>query len=100
VFFYALCLLANNTERELGYTLPAVLPAALVGLRSLIDEARLPRLPTLGVVVALQAFFFSQQRFLDMGSSMSQPTNLGVVIALSLFWLAAQAALRRTGPAT
>jgi hypothetical protein len=98
-FFYALCLLANNTERELGYTLPAVLPAALVGLRSLVDEARLPRLPTLGVVVALQAFFFSQQRFLEMGSSMSQPTNAGVVIAMTLFWLVAQAALRRTRPA-
>jgi hypothetical protein len=98
-FFYALCLLANNTERELGYALPAVLPAALLGLRSLVDQARLPRLPTLGVVVALQAFFFSQQRFLEMGSSMSQPTNAGVVIAMTLFWLVAQAALRRTRPA-
>jgi hypothetical protein len=93
-FFYALCLLANNTERELGYTLPAVLPAALLGLRSLVVEARLPRLPTLGVVVALQAFFFSQQRYLEMGSSMFQPANLGVVMAMTLFWLAAQAALQ------
>lgn len=100
VFFYALCLLANNTERELGYTLPAVLPAALVGLRSLVDEARLPRMPTLGVVVALQVFFFSQQRYLDMGSSMFQPTNTGVVVAMTLFWLAAQAALQRTGRPT
>jgi len=99
-FFYALCLVANNTERELGYPLPAVLPAALVGLRSLIEEARLPRLPTLGVVVALQAFFFSQQRYLDMGSSMFQPTNAGVVVAMTLFWLAAQAALRRAGRPT
>jgi len=94
-FFYALCLLANNTERELGYTLPAVLPAALVGLRSLVSEARLPQLPTLGVVVALQAFFFWQQRFLEMGSSMFQPTNGGVVVAMTLFWLAARAALWR-----
>jgi len=45
--------------------------------------------------VALQAFFFSQQRFLDMGSSLSQPTNVGVAAAMALFWLAAQAALRR-----
>jgi len=73
---------------------------ALVGLRSLVDEARLPRLATLGVVVALQAFFFSQQRYLDMGSSMFQPTNTGVVVAMTLFWLAAQAALQRTGRPT
>lgn len=94
-FFYALCLVANNTERELGYTLPAVLPAALLGLRALVSEARLPVLPTLAVVVALQLLFFSQQRFLEMGSSMFQPTNPWVVIAMTLFWLAAQAALRR-----
>jgi hypothetical protein len=94
-FFYALCLLANNTERELGYALPAVLPAALLALRSLILEARLPCLPTLAVVVGLQAFFFGQQRFLEMGSSMFQPTNGGVVVAMTLFWLAARAALWR-----
>jgi hypothetical protein len=99
-FFASLCLVALNTERELGYTLPAVLPAALLGLRSLVSEARLPLLPTLGVVVALQAFFFGQQRFLEMGSSMFQPTNAGVVAAMTLFWLAAQATLwraRRSG---
>jgi hypothetical protein len=96
-FFCALCVVANNTERELGFTLPAVLPAALLGLRTLVQEARLPCLPTLGAVVALQAFFFSQQRFLDMGSSLSQPTNVAVVTAMALFWLAAQAALRRVG---
>ena len=94
-FCCALCLLANNTERELGYTLPALLPAALVGLRALTVEARLPRLATLGLVVALQAFFFTQQRFLEIGSSMSQPMNTGVVVAMTLFWLAAQTALRR-----
>jgi len=94
-FFYALCLLANNTERELGYTLPAVLPAALLGLRSLVSEARLKHLPTLAIVVLLQAFFFWQQRFLEMGSSMFQPTNARVVVAMTLFWLAAHAALWR-----
>jgi hypothetical protein len=94
-FFYALCIVANNTERELAYTLPAVLPAALLGLRDLVREAALPRLPTLVAVVALQGFFFSQQRFLDMGSSMSQPTNAAVVTAMLLFWLVAQASLAR-----
>jgi hypothetical protein len=101
-FFYGLCLLANNTERELGYTLPSVLPAALLFLRSLVVEARLPTWPTLGVVVALQAFFFAEQRYLEMGSSMFQPTNLSVVAAMAGFWLVAQAALwrsRRAEPA-
>jgi hypothetical protein len=99
-FFAALCTVANNTERELGYTLPAVLPAALLLLRSLVAEARLPLAPTLGVVVVLQAWFFSQQRFLQMGSSIHQPTNAGVVTAMVVFWLGAQALRRaRAAPA-
>jgi len=98
-FFYALCLLANNTERELGYTLPAVLPAALLFLRALVVEARLPLWPTLAVVVGLQALFFTQQRYLDMGSSMYQPTNAAVVAAMAGLWLAAQALLGRAGRA-
>jgi hypothetical protein len=94
-FFAALCTVANNTERELGYTLPAVLPAALLALRSLVAEARLPLGPTLGAVVLLQAFFFSQQRFLPMGSSMYQPPNAGVVAVMVVFWVGAQVARRR-----
>jgi hypothetical protein len=93
-FFVALCTVANNTERELGYTLPAVLPAALFALRSLVAEARLPLGLTLGVVVCLQAWFFSQQRFLPMGSSMYQPTNGGVVAAMVAFWLGTRVLLR------
>lgn len=98
-FFVALCAVANNTERELGYTLPAVLPAALLALRSLVVEAGLPQGPALGVVVGLQAFFFSQQRFLQMGSSMYQPTNAGVVAAMVAFWLGAEALWRARGGA-
>ena len=95
LFFYGLCLPANNTERELGYTLPVVLPASLLALRSLVAEARLPLLPTLAVAVALQAFFFSQQRYLEMGSSMHQPTNLAVVAVMATAWIAAQLLLLR-----
>ncbi len=95
LFFYGLCLPANNTERELGYTLPVLLPAALLALRSLVVEARLPLLPTLAVAVALQAFFFSQQRYLELGSSMHQPTNLAVVAVMVTAWVAAQLLLLR-----
>jgi hypothetical protein len=94
LFFYGLCLPANNTEREIGYTLPVVLPAALLALRRLIAEARLPLAPTLVVVAALQALFFSQQRYLEMGSSQHQPTSLLVVAAMLAAWTAALLLLR------
>jgi hypothetical protein len=90
LFFYGLCLPANNTEREIGYTLPVVLPAALVALRRLIAEAHLRPGPTLAVAVGLQAFFFSEQRYLEMGSSMRQPTNLAVVAVMVAAWAVAQ----------
>jgi len=95
LFFYGLCLPANNTERELGYTLPIVLPAALLALRGLVVEARLPLLPTLALAVALQALFFSQQRYLELGSSMHQPTSLVVVVAMTAAWTGAQLLLLR-----
>jgi hypothetical protein len=97
-FFYALLLLANNTERELAYTLPVVVPAALRNLGDLASELRLPAAPLLAVAVGLQGFFFSQQRFTEIGMSMYQPTNLTVVTAMALFWLAAQAARRLRRP--
>ncbi|HXB54212.1 MAG TPA: hypothetical protein VN461_05475 [Vicinamibacteria bacterium] len=97
-FFYALLLLANNTERELAYTLPVVLPAALRNLGDLVAEARLPTVPLLAGAVVLQGLFFSQQRFAEIGMSMYQPTNLVVVAAMALFWLGAQAALYRRRP--
>ncbi len=99
LFFYGLCLPANNTERELGYTLPILLPAALVALRRFLDATRLPVAPTLAVTVALQALFYSQQRFLEMGSSIHQPTNLLVVAAMGTAWLTAQLLLRLRGAA-
>jgi hypothetical protein len=100
-FFYGLLLVANNTEREIAYALPVLLPAALVQLRDFAREARLPPAPLAALAVALQALFFHQQRFLDAGSSMYQPTNLTVVAAMAAFWLAAQTALRlrRRAPA-
>ncbi len=94
-FFYGVLIIANNTERELAYTLPAVVPAALRNLRDSIAEGRLPVVPALALPVLLQAFFFSQQRFLEIGMSLYQPTNLLVVAAMVGFWVAAQAALFR-----
>jgi hypothetical protein len=99
-FFYGLLLVANNTEREIAYALPVLLAAALVQLRDYAREARLPVLPLAALAVALQALFFFEQRFLDAGSSMYQPTNMKVVGAMVAFWLAAQGTLwirRRAG---
>ena len=96
VFFFAsLCVVANNTERELGYALPAVLPAALYFLRSFVEETRLPVVPVLAAAVFMQALFFVEQRYMEPQSSMWQPTNLPLVAAMAAFWLASQIALRR-----
>jgi len=92
-FFYGLLAIANNTEREIAYALPVLLPAAMRQLGDFAREARLPAPPLLVLVVALQLLFFFEQRFLESGSSMYQPTNWTVVGAMGLFWLAAQAAL-------
>ncbi len=93
-FFYALLLVANNTEREIAYALPVLLPGALVQLRDFARETRLPLPAFATLAVALQGLFFFEQRFLGAGSSMYQPTNLTVVVAMVAFWLAAQVALR------
>jgi hypothetical protein len=98
-FFYGVLIIANNTERELAYTLPAVVPAALRNVRAFVAETGLQAAPVLALAVVLQAVFFSQQRFLEIGMSMYQPTNLLVVATVAAFWLAAQAAIlwsRRT----
>jgi hypothetical protein len=101
-FFAGLCLIANNTERELAYALPAVLPAGLYLLRALVREARLPLAPVLGATVLMQLLFFLEQRFREMGMSMYQPTSLRLTAAMAAFWLLARLALaraRRQAPA-
>ncbi len=95
VFFYGLLLPANNTERELAYTLPVVLPAALLSLRRFAEKTLLPPPAVLLVAVALQALFFSQQRYLPMGSSMHQPPNPAVIAAMVGAWMLAQWLLLR-----
>jgi len=92
---YATLVISNNNERPLAYALPALVPAALCCLRGFIDEARLPALPVLGVVVALQVLFWTGQRWAEMGMSIYQPVNWVTVGAMTAFWLAAQAALLR-----
>ena len=68
VFFFAsLCVVANNTERELGYAMPAVLPAALYFLRLFVQETRLPVAPVLAATVFMQVLFFLEQRYLEIG---------------------------------
>jgi hypothetical protein len=94
VFFASLCAVANNTERELGYALPAVLPAALFFLRSFVQETRLPAIPVLAAAVLMQVLFFLEQRYLEPTSSMWQPTSLRLSAAMGGFWLLAQIMVR------
>jgi hypothetical protein len=92
---YATLLISNNNERPLAYALPALVPAALWGLRAFLDATRFPRTPVLAAVVALQALFWSGQRWAEIGMSVYQPVNWTTVAALTLFWLGAQVALAR-----
>ena len=94
VSVYATLVISNNNERPLSYALPALVPAALYGLRTFLAETRLPVVPVLGLVVALQALFWSGQRWAEMGMSIYQPVNWVTVVAMAAFWLAAQVALR------
>jgi hypothetical protein len=95
LFFVSLCLIANNTERELAYALPAVLPAGLHLLRSFADEARLPVLPVAGAAVFMQLLFYLEQEFGKAGMSMYQPTSLRLTAAMAVFWVVAQVLLAR-----
>jgi hypothetical protein len=94
-FFASLCLIANNTEREMAYALPVVLPAALLFLRAFAEEARLPAAAVAAAAVLMQVLFYLEQEFAAPGMSMYQPTSLRLAGAMALFWLAAQALLAR-----
>jgi hypothetical protein len=101
LFFVSLCLVANNTERELAYALPAVLPAALYLLRAFTVESRLPAVPVAAAVVFMQVLFYLEQEFGAPGMSIHQPTSLRLAAAMAVFWIVAQALLvrgRRIGP--
>ena len=95
LFFASLCVVANNTERELAYALPAVVPAALYFLRSFVEATRLPVVPVLAATVFMQTLFFLEQSYMEMGTSMLQPTSLRLAAAMAAFWIAAQVLIRR-----
>jgi hypothetical protein len=94
---YATLVISNNNERPLAYALPALVPAALWCLRAFLEETRLPERPVLATVVALQALFWSGQRWAEAGMSIYQPVNWTTVAAMAGFWGAAQAARARRG---
>jgi hypothetical protein len=95
---YATLVISNNNERPLAYALPALVPAALWCLRAFLDETRLPAVPVLAAVVALQAVFWAGQRWADIGMSIYQPVNWTTVAAMATAWLAAQVVLSRRRP--
>jgi hypothetical protein len=97
LFFVSLCLVANNTERELAYALPAVLPAGLHFLRAFVVESRLPAVPVAAAVVFMQVLFYLEQEFGAPGMSIHQPTSLRLAAAMAVFWIVAQALLVRGG---
>jgi hypothetical protein len=90
---YATLAISNNNERPLSYALPVVVPAALFLLRTFLAQTRLPELPTLTAVVALQVVFWTGQRWREMGMSIYQPVNWTTAAAMGAAWLAAEVAL-------
>ena len=86
---YASLSITNNTERPLAYALPVVVPAALVSLRWLLEDTRLPPGPVLAAAVALQVLFWWNQRWAESGMSIYQPVNWTTLGALALATLAA-----------
>jgi hypothetical protein len=80
---------ANNTDRLLAYALPAVVPAALVNLRSVRRfGVKWGVLAT--IVLALQAFAWADAPFHELGISVYPQTRWLVVVALGAFWLGAR----------
>jgi hypothetical protein len=87
---YATLVISNNTERPLAYALPVVLPAALWCLREFLRATGLPAAPVLAACVALQALFYSQQRWGGLGDSIYQPTSVVVAAAMAGAYAAAR----------
>ncbi len=75
-------LISNNNDRPLAYALPALLPAALAGLRRLVDAAPARAWAPIVAVLALQALFFALTRFTGLGISVYQPVSWPVVVSL------------------
>jgi len=95
---YASLAFANNTDRLLAYALPAIVPAALRGMRAFKEVVGMGLLPVAALAVGLQAFFYWRTPFHETGVSIYQPTNLPVTFVMVAFWLGGVALLRRRGP--
>lgn len=78
-------LISNNNERPLAYALPAVLPAALVGLSRLAESGRLARALWVTAALAVQVLFYLETRFTGLGISIYQPVSWPVVLVCALF---------------
>ncbi len=88
-------LISNNNERPLAYALPAMLPAALAGLRRLGALGALPRVLYVAAALGVQVLFFSETRFTGLGISIYQPVSWPVVGACVLFAMGGAGALHR-----
>lgn len=78
-------LISNNNERPLAYALPAVLPAALVGLSRLAESGRLACALWVTAALAVQVLFYLETRFTGLGISIYQPVSWPVVLVCALF---------------
>jgi len=89
-------LISNNNERPLAYAVPAVLPAALDGLRRFVALSGLRFAHVATVVLALQFFVYQQTLFGGLGISIYQPTNLMVLGVLAAAYVVARLCAARS----
>ena len=74
----------TDNERPLAYALPALVPRCALPAAAFLADSKLKVASWMcGTVVALQALFWSGQRFAGIGSSIYQPVNWTTVAAMS-----------------
>jgi len=87
---YASLMLGNNTDRLLAYAVPAILPAAMSNLRSLVTASRLPFWPIALAALCAQVVLYRETIFFQWRSvSVSQPFNALAASVILAFWAGA-----------
>lgn len=101
---YASLGVGNNTDRLLAYAVPALLPAALANLHTLVASTRVPFAAVAAAALAAQAVLYRRTVFWGWhAASVSQPFDAIAASAIVAFWVLAAAAaygLPRAAPAS
>jgi len=89
--FFAVLGVATNTDREMAYTLPALLPIAMINVRSWVRATRTPFALVALALVAVQALFWMRTVYFE---SSIQLLRWDVVAAVTSVWIVGLVSLR------